>query len=167
MSIWYSRDCANLPSSAYVLITSFPLQCREVFYSSPLLSLLCNIAPPSPPTPMCTESHLWTEEGRRKGRGNGNGILLFVMGLGNMINFHSVYSTQCFGVFTLPCTNECWSKYYIQLLRSKPNTIPPYQVRSNCDKHRVFKYHKHLVSNFMPILNRTLGLIPIKLCITS
>lgn len=63
------------------------LQSSKLLSRSPPPHLLCNfmplLHPPNPfPTTMSMKSHLWPEEGRRKGR-RGNGILLFVKGLGD------------------------------------------------------------------------------------
>lgn len=111
VSTWNSHDSANLPSSAYVLIISFPLQGRELFYSSPLPSLLRNITPPAP-SPKCARGAICGQrkEGWRKGR-QGNGILLFVMGQGDMITSHwTVTVHSVLESYTNDCTytnNNC------------------------------------------------------------
>lgn len=100
----------------------------------------CATPRPLHPISMCLKSHLWTEEVRRKGR-KGNGILLFVMGRGNMINSHSV----C-------CTLHMALHWCMYRENNKPWTTP-HQVSANCDFHYCSEYLKYLVNTFTSILN--------------
>lgn len=114
----------------------------------------CTTPRPLRPISMCLKSHLWTEEVGRKGR-KGNGILLFVMGRGNMINYHSVCCTLHMALhwcmYREIIHSEQHRTKYVQIVTI---TIVP-SIPNNLSTHS----HQFWI---MPS-----GLLPIKLCTWS